>query len=169
MKIREQPPDQRSPDQMQRRVRGGGGQPGPDTNTQYSIIFTSTHQYCPNPPQWPSGAPVAEREKWLGRLGIWPPGKGGSKGPGWPIPPSTRTGCPGQPARWWLRATLILIRRQENWLAMQLKGLGCPTQGHPDPNLLCTCLLRKWQRESWRPQPLSRDERQSCQEMVWWT
>lgn len=69
----------------------------------------------------------------LRRLGARGGGKGGSKGPGRPSSPQRLDRLSGLADQMVARGNLGVYQETRERLAMRLKGLGCRTQGAPDP------------------------------------
>lgn len=69
----------------------------------------------------------------LRRLGARGGGKGGSKGPGRPSSPQRLDRLSGLADQMVARGNLGVYQETRERLAMRLKGLGCQTQGPPDP------------------------------------
>ncbi|KAM7147893.1 CD2 antigen cytoplasmic tail-binding protein 2 isoform 1-T1 [Molossus nigricans] len=118
VKIRERPPGQRSPSDSEEEDNLG------QTPLSAQALLEGLLELL-LPRETVAGA--------LRRLGARGGGKGGSKGPGRPSSPQRLDRLCGLADQMVARGNLGVYQETRERLAMQLKGLGCRTQGPPDP------------------------------------
>lgn len=118
VKIRERPPGQRSPSDSEEEDSLGQTPMSPQALLEGLLELLL-------PRETVAGA--------LRRLGARGGGKGGSKGPGRPSSPQRLDRLCSLADQMVARGNLGVYQETRERLAMQLKGLGCRTQGPPDP------------------------------------